>query len=110
MRHTLGICTMGACMLSLSGANLLTPAAFAQDSPARPRTRTIAVATSAGYLGIGAQDIDAERAKTLKLSEVRGAEIKSVIDDSPAAKAGFKEGDVVLEYNGQKVEGIEQLT
>ncbi len=29
--------------------------------------------------------------------------------DSPAAKAGLKEGDVVLEYNGQRIEGGEQF-
>ena len=68
------------------------------------------VSGNSGYLGIGAQDIDADRAKALKLKEERGAEVTNVIEDSPAAKAGFKEGDVVLEFNGQKVEGIEQLT
>ena len=64
----------------------------------------------APYLGIGVQDIDADRAKALKLKETRGAEVTSVVADSPAAKAGFKEGDVVLDYNGQAVEGGEQLS
>ena len=62
------------------------------------------------YLGIGVQDVDSERAKALKLNEVRGVEVTSVTADSPAAKAGLKEGDVVLEYNGEKVQGGEQLT
>jgi serine protease Do len=61
------------------------------------------------YLGVGAADVDAERAKALKLSEERGVEIKNVDSESPAAKAGVKEGDVVLEYNGQRVEGTEQF-
>jgi serine protease Do len=61
------------------------------------------------YLGVGAADIDAERAKALKLSEERGVELKSIDSDGPAAKAGLKEGDVVLEYNGQRVEGTEQF-
>jgi serine protease Do len=61
------------------------------------------------YLGLGAADVDAERAKALKLSEVRGVELKSIDNDGPAAKAGIKEGDVVLEYNGQRVEGTEQF-
>src|SRR5450755_1066514 len=105
MRTGLG---MGTVLLA---ASLFSHLAFAQGNPASPRTRTVAaVSSGAGYLGIGAQDIDAERAKALKLAEVRGAEIKNVIEDSPAAKAGFKEGDVVLEFNGQKVEGIDQLT
>ncbi len=61
------------------------------------------------YLGIGVAEIDAERAKALNLKEVRGVEVKSVDHDSPAAKAGLKEGDVVLEYNGQRIEGTEQF-
>jgi serine protease Do len=61
------------------------------------------------YLGIGVAEIDSDRAKELKLAEVRGVEVKSVEDDSPAAKAGLKEGDVVLEYNGARVEGTAQF-
>jgi serine protease Do len=62
------------------------------------------------YLGIGVADITAERAKALNLKEERGAEVTNLTTDSPAAKAGIKEGDVVLDYDGAAVEGIEQLT
>jgi serine protease Do len=61
------------------------------------------------YLGIGVADVTAERAKALNLKEDRGAEVTNVDGDSPAAKAGIKDGDVVLEYDGNAVEGIEQL-
>jgi serine protease Do len=64
---------------------------------------------SGSYLGIGVAEIDAERARALKLPELRGVEVTKVTADSPAAKAGVQEGDVVLEYNGQRVEGIEQF-
>jgi serine protease Do len=104
------------------GAALLAAAvlpAVAQQPPAPPappaspapraRGRVMAMQGSATYLGIGVQDMDAERARALKLKEDRGAEVTSVTADSPASKAGIKEGDVVLEYNGQPVEGQEQL-
>ena len=65
---------------------------------------------SGSYLGVGVAEVTPERAKALKLKEERGAEITSVEADSPAAKAGLKAHDVVLEYNGQRVEGIEQFT
>ncbi len=68
-----------------------------------------AAAYSYSYLGIGVQEVTQERAKALSLKEVRGAEVTSVAENSPAAKAGLKEGDVVLEYNGQAVQGAEQL-
>jgi len=58
---------------------------------------------------VGVAEIDAERVKALNLKEERGVEVKSVDDDSPAAKAGVKVGDVILEYNGQRVEGDEQF-
>ena len=96
----------------MAAASLFAPAARAQvAAPRAPRARTITTISSGSpYLGIGVKDIDSERARTLNLKEVRGAEVTSVQDDSPAAKAGFKEGDVVLDYNGQAVEGGEQLT
>ena len=61
------------------------------------------------YLGVGVKDIDGERAKALKLSDEYGVEVTSVEDDSPASKAGLKVSDVVLEYNGHRVEGTAQF-
>ncbi len=61
------------------------------------------------FLGVGVAEITAERAKELKLKEVHGVEVTSVEDDSPAAKAGLKKGDVVTEYNGQRVQGVAQF-
>jgi serine protease Do len=89
-------------------AGVAAPAAFCQGAPNGPRNAIIMNGRSP-YLGIGVQDIDSDRAKALKLNEVRGAEITSVVPDSPADKAGFKQGDVILSYNGEAVEGQEQL-
>ncbi|MBI3679849.1 MAG: PDZ domain-containing protein [Acidobacteria bacterium] len=61
------------------------------------------------FLGVGVAEVNAERAKALNVREERGVEITRVEDDSPAAKAGLKTGDVVLEYQGQRVEGVEQF-
>jgi S1-C subfamily serine protease len=47
--------------------------------------------------------------KELKLPEERGAILGHILPDGPAAKAGLKENDVVLEINGQRVEGTEQF-
>jgi serine protease Do len=65
--------------------------------------------TGGTYLGVSLAEIDANRAKELKLKEDYGVEITRVEEGSPAEKAGVKPGDVVLEYNGQRVEGMEQF-
>ena len=56
-----------------------------------------------GYLGVLPQDVNPALAKEFKLKEPTGALVGEVEADTPADKAGFKEGDVVLEYNGKKI-------
>ena len=103
MRTYLGLSIAMAALAALAA-----PAARAQAGQNGMRGAN-SVTMRAPYLGIGVQDIDADRAKALKLKEVRGVEVTRVDEDSPAGKAGFQKGDVVLEYNGQAVEGGEQL-
>lgn len=92
---------------------LLAVAGFAQRPPAPPlgfrAHRISAHGHSRSYLGVGVAEIDVDRAKALNLKEERGVEVKRIDEDSPAAKTGMKEGDVVLEYNGQRVEGVSQF-
>jgi len=70
----------------------------------------VTITRSGSYLGIGIQEVDSDRAKALKLREEAGVEITRIEKDSPAEKAGLMTGDVVLTYNGQRVEGMEQFT
>ena len=65
--------------------------------------------SSQGYLGVGLNDVDNNRASSLKLKEARGAEIITIDQDAPATKAGLKVHDVVVQMNGQQVESVEQL-
>ena len=61
------------------------------------------------YLGVGVREIDAARAKEKGLGEAYGVEITKVEPDSAADKAGVQKGDVVVEYGGRRVEGVEQF-
>jgi serine protease Do len=109
MFRSLSVTTLGLA-LALLAAGQAPPAPPAP--PAAPG-RVMQIRNPFGrrsYLGVGVADIDGQRAKDLKLNEERGVEIKRVEPGSPAEKAGFKEGDVVLEYNGQRVEGTEQFS
>jgi serine protease Do len=67
------------------------------------------ITAGGSYLGVHVKEITAERAKELKIQDEHGVEITVVQEDSPAEKAGLKKSDVVLEYNGQRVEGTEQF-
>jgi serine protease Do len=58
-----------------------------------------------GWLGIAIEEVSADKAKELKLPADRGVFLTDVQQDSPAAKAGLKSGDVIVEYDGQRVEG-----
>ena len=69
----------------------------------------LAHTSSPGYLGVDVADVDADKAQTLKLKEVRGAVITLIDHDAPAGQIGLKVNDVVLGINGQNVEGAEQL-
>jgi serine protease Do len=94
-----GILTL-VCVCAMS---LAAPSAFAQR-------RTVVIGQDpTSYLGVGVRDITPDRAKALNLKDERGAEVAHLDEDGPAAKAGIKEGDVVLEYNGQAIEGTQQL-
>ncbi len=95
-----------------AAAILLGTHAFAQTTAPRARTVSNVYATAPGtssYVGVFLAEIDGERAKALKLREERGVEVTKVESESPAARAGLKVGDVVLDYNNQRVEGIEQF-
>jgi serine protease Do len=90
----------------LAAISMALPPAFSQVT----RSRTYAVqAAGTSYLGIGVVDVTPDMARTLNLKEVRGAEVSRLEENSPAAKAGVREGDVVLEYNGNPVEGGAQF-
>ena len=53
-----------------------------------------------GWLGVSVQEITKDLADSFELGTPRGALVGSVIKNSPAEKAGFKNGDVILEFDG----------
>lgn len=74
-----------------------------------PDSSALLMHTSQGYLGVELHDIDSDRASVLKLKEPMGAEITYVDRDAPAGKFGLRIHDVILQMNGQQVQGAEQL-
>src|SRR5947209_20006329 len=62
-----------------------------------------------GWLGVETHEVTTDKAKELKLPAERGVVLGKIVPDSPAAKAGLKENDVVTEMNGQRIEGTAQF-
>jgi serine protease Do len=63
-----------------------------------------------GYLGLSLQpEVTLELVKQFGLPDMNGALVTSVQPDSPASKAGAKDGDFVIEFNGQKVADMRHL-
>ncbi|MGH9729166.1 MAG: PDZ domain-containing protein [Candidatus Acidiferrales bacterium] len=62
-----------------------------------------------GWLGVEIAEVTPEKAKELKLPRPEGVIVSDVLPDSPSAKAGLEAKDVILEYDGQVVEGTVQF-
>jgi serine protease Do len=89
---------------SMSGGNQgigfaipINNAVSAADALSRPR----------GYLGAGLDEVDQLTARAYNFSG--GALITSIVQDTPAAKSGLREGDVILAVDGKKVENPDDL-
>ncbi len=65
--------------------------------------------TKRGWLGVRIQDVTQEIADVEKLNEPRGALVASVAQNSPSEKAGVKAGDIILEFDGEKIQEMKQL-
>lgn len=103
----------------LTGVTLVGAFCFAQPAvpphppvpPVPPAVEMRGLLTMSGrsYLGVNVKEIDSKRSKELGLSDEHGVEITQIEENSPASKGGLKLGDVVLDYNGQRIEGTEQF-
>jgi len=62
-----------------------------------------------GWLGVAIQQVTPDLAKTFGLKQTDGALVSDVVEGSPADKAGVKQGDVIVEFNGKKVKSSTEL-
>ncbi len=65
--------------------------------------------TKRGWLGVRIQDVTKEIADVEKLDKARGALVASVAENSPSEKAGIQAGDIILEFNGEKINQMKEL-
>jgi membrane-associated protease RseP (regulator of RpoE activity) len=102
--------------VALAAALVIVGAAFnaaraGEEGKQKVQNKKVVIFRSGGsWLGVQIADVDTERGKELGLRDVHGAEVQSVSPGSPAEEAGIKEGDVITEYQGSRIEGVTQLT
>lgn len=63
-----------------------------------------------GWLGIAIQDLSPELSESFKLKDQKGVLVGDVVSGSPADKAGLRRGDIILKFNGKKVESAHALS
>ena len=63
-----------------------------------------------GWLGVSVEELTPSLRKKLKLGEQTGLLVTNVVENSPADDAGFREEDVIVEFDGKKVEEAEVFT
>ena len=88
------------------GAPVVEPDLLLQDADDEVQ---VTIGTGHGWLGAGVSEVTPGKVKEFKLPAERGVVLGKIVPESPAAKAGLKENDVVTEVNGQRVEGTEQF-
>lgn len=62
-----------------------------------------------GWLGVSFQQMDKDLAESFGLSQPKGALVAQVMEDSPAAKAGLKTGDIIMKFNDQMIQSASDL-
>ena len=65
--------------------------------------------TKRGWLGVRIQDVTKEIAEVENLDKPRGALVASVAPNSPSEKAGVEAGDIILEFDGEKIKEMKEL-
>ena len=84
-----------------SGIGFAIPSNLAKRVATELRT---AGKVTRGYLGVSLQPLSPDLAASFGVKDSKGALVADVSPDGPAARAGLKSGDVIVEFNGKKVE------
>jgi membrane-associated protease RseP (regulator of RpoE activity) len=107
---------VAACVVALCGAPAAAAVAPALDRPA-PQTAAItraqgpmAIFGGGVRLGVSIRDVEDADLKSAKLGAPAGAVVEEVSEDSAAEAAGIRKGDVIVEFDGERVRSARQLT
>ncbi len=103
MRRATKLAATLAAIVVLGGASLAT-------AQANRIQEIIRLGGSQAFLGVSMEEVTAENMAKYKLAGEKGVIVQSVEKDSPAEKAGIRAGDVILEFVGQPVLSMAQMS
>lgn len=94
----------------LAGLGAGAGAASAQEDEGDVRERiSISMSGGGGYLGVNIADVDEGQASDLGMARAYGVFINDVVSRGPAEEAGLEAGDVIVRWNGERLESVAQL-
>ncbi|MGE3466352.1 MAG: S1C family serine protease [Pyrinomonadaceae bacterium] len=75
-----------------------------------PQSFAFSFSGDGGYLGVQTVEVSKDNYAKFGLREVRGVGVEKVVENSPAAAAGIREGDVIIRFNGEQITSARKLT
>lgn len=103
------------CVAALCGASAAAVAPASDHSDAqtvavrRPQA-PMAILTGGARLGVTVRDIEDAEVKTARLPAPAGAVVEEVSDESAAEMGGIRKGDIIVEFDGERVRSARQFT
>ena len=92
-----------------AGLALAQEPATPPPSPAEPENTFSFFLDGGGFLGVYGEDISRDNMAQYHLSDPRGVGITRVMNESPAQKAGLRQNDVILRFDGENVTSVRKL-
>ena len=111
---------IGKALLVAAGAGLavaavvvtgvLTPVRAQEPGLRRLEPQRVQIDGIGGSIGVNVRDVTADEGQRAKLSPPLGAYVTNVESGSPAEKAGIMSGDIIVEFDGERVRSARQLS
>lgn len=104
------IAAAGSAILVAAGLGAAFAPVTSGQTLVRRAQPSLEIFTGGSRIGVSLRDVDDDDVKTSKLQTAAGAIVEEVSTGSPAEKAGMRKGDVIIEFDGERVRSVRQLT
>jgi serine protease Do len=101
---------MGKALLLAALTSVMTPVHAQERGLRRLEPQRVQIDGIGGSIGVNVRDVTADEGQRAKLSPPQGAYVTNVENGSPAEKAGIMSGDIIVEFDGERVRSARQLS